>query len=189
QQGDIAFLMPAEAFSAPDYNDLLAKPPGRGCRAYIPTLATGHPVIVLQRAANHVLITPVPAYKSGPHNNYLAPWKPIYQQSKNTLDFRSFSGSELSSHDRPPLFLESGSMPKPKTSWVNIQSVWVVSLSVIGRFTKSRQLLRVREDSLSSLREHMAEKCARWLDSQKRLAAVLPPASSLPSSSSSSSKP
>ncbi|KAK3378722.1 hypothetical protein B0T24DRAFT_568271 [Lasiosphaeria ovina] len=171
KEGDVAFLLPASSFSAEDHNNLIAG-------GYMAEKATGHPVIILKRISGqstHVLVTPVSAYSSGDFNNFLPPWRQIYHSRKNPRDFRSFDGCERSNRDYPPLFLEGGmAMPKPQASWVNIQSVWSVPLTVIGRFHKSRDHLRVRHDSLDSLRAHMAQRCALWCESNRRLVAAEP---------------
>ncbi|KAK4233997.1 hypothetical protein C8A03DRAFT_19029 [Achaetomium macrosporum] len=165
REGDIAFLMPSAEFSSADYDALIRPSPGAQY-GYVPPKATGHPVISVRRLSErstHVLITPVSAYSSGPANDYLAPWKQVYHSRKNPRDFRAFHGSERPSDEFPPLFLEKGAaIPKPRTSWVHIQSLWVVPLTVLKRFTKSRQLLRVRADSLDDLRRHMARGCKSW---------------------------
>ncbi|KAL2018234.1 hypothetical protein VTK56DRAFT_1141 [Thermocarpiscus australiensis] len=159
REGDIAFLRPSGEFSSSDYDALIRS-------RYIPAKATGHPVIILRRLSEHsthVLITPVSAYSSGPFNHYLPPWKQVHHAPKHPRDFRGFHGSELPNDEFPALFLEEGqSMPKPRTSWLYIQSLWVVPLSVITRFTKSRELLRVRADSLDDLRRDMARRCKSW---------------------------
>lgn len=56
----------------------------------------------------------------------------------------------------------------------SVQSVWVVPLTVVGRFTKSRDLLRVRQDSLDNLRGHMEAKCRRWAEVTADLVASEP---------------
>ncbi|GAB1319578.1 hypothetical protein MFIFM68171_09788 [Madurella fahalii] len=179
RERDIAFLKPSTLFCQADYDALVKPTAGRGKRGYVPEGATGHPVIILRRAGDHVLITPVSAYSSGDQNNNLAPWNQKFHKHKCRSDFRSFHGTELASNGYPALFLEAGSMPKPKTSWVYIQSAWVVPLSVITRFTKSRQLLRLRQDSLDSLCRHMAERCWSWADCQQRLKLLTAPAATV----------
>lgn len=169
RERDIAFLKPSTCFCLEDYNALIKPAAAWGGRGYMPEGATGHPVIILRRVGNHVLVTPVSAYSSGDYNNNLAPWNQKFHRRKCRYDFRSFDGTELASNDHPALFLERGSMPKPKVSWVYIQSVWVVPVSVITHFTKSRQLLRLRQDSLASLCRHMAERCWSWAGCQQRL--------------------
>ncbi|KAK3687742.1 hypothetical protein B0T22DRAFT_350506, partial [Podospora appendiculata] len=165
QEGDIAFLKPDDSFTEEEHRELIQAKPGHK-HGYIPARACGHPVIVLHRMSEnstHILITPVSAYSSGEENNYLPPWRQEYHKWKTPDDFRSFFGCERSSERYPYLYLEDGqSMPKPKASWLYIQSVWCVPLTVIGRFTKTRELLRVRNDSLVNLRQQMAEKAKRW---------------------------
>ena len=172
QEGEIAFLQPASAFSDKDYADLITPKPGHRL-GQIPSKATGHPVIILKRlsaASAHVLVTPVSAYSSGPDNNFLPPWRQHYHRRKDPNDFRSFLGCERYSTDRPSLYLADGrSMPKPRASWLNIQSAFVVPLNVISTFTKSRHLLRVQQESLDELRSHMAAKCHQWNEATRLL--------------------
>jgi len=185
ETGDIAFLIPEDHFPDEERNQLITPKRGRK-HGYIPEKATGHPVIILDRLSRqstHVLITTVSAYHSGPENNYEAPWNQRWHEWKDPKDFRSFHGCEKYDERWPALHLRDGkSMPKPKTckypcskyspkrnpqltsgiAWLNIQSVWVVPLTVIGTFTKSRDLLRVRPDSIQSLKEHMELSCKGW---------------------------
>ncbi|KAM7198404.1 hypothetical protein V8F20_006165, partial [Naviculisporaceae sp. PSN 640] len=165
RQGDIAFLKPEDAFSPQDH-DVLIKPAKGAKFGYLPAKATGHPVIILSsptERSTHVLITPVSAYSSGEDNNYLPPWEQEAHKWKYHRCFRSFDGCERYSDEFPPLYLEGGkSMPKPRASWLYVQSLWVVPLSVIGIFTKTRDLLRVRQDSVKSLLDHMKAECKSW---------------------------
>ncbi len=159
QTGDIAYLKSADYFHENDHEALIKS-------NYMPCGATNHPVIILKRCsrtASHVLITPVSAYSSGEFNDYLPPWKQEAHRFKNPNNFRSFAGSERVNY-RKPLHLEEGkSMPKPKASWLNIQSVWVVPISVLGVFNKSQEgHLRVRKDSLDGLTVHMSQCCRLW---------------------------
>ncbi|KAK4034753.1 hypothetical protein C8A01DRAFT_18512 [Parachaetomium inaequale] len=167
REGDIAFLRHERDFSCQERAELL--------RGYIPELATNHPVIVLRRLSErstHVLITTVSAYASE-RNQGLPPWRQRYHQEKRALDFRSFEGTERVSDHYPPLFLQPGqAMPKPQTSWVHIQSVWAVPITVLKVFTKTRTPLSMRPDSLDELRRHMAAKCRGWRDAQRALAAA-----------------
>lgn len=165
RQGDIAFLKPEDAFSSQDYQTLIE--PSNGFKfGYLPPKATGHPVIILSsptEKSTHVLVTPVSAYSSSEQNNFLPPWKQAPHQWKYHRCFRSFYGCERYTNEFPYLYLEDGkSMPKPKASWIYIQSLWAVPLSVIGIFTKTRELLRVREDSVKSILDHMRAECKRW---------------------------
>jgi len=162
EEGDIAFLKPVDEFSSEQCDELLAARPHRP-RGYLHPRAAGHPVIILSRlspASTHVAITPVSAYSSGPDNNYLPPWQQRCHDRKQPGDFRSFVGSALAPGKSPDSALrlrDNKTMPKPKASWVYVQSVWVVPLTVLKGFTKSRQgLLRVEPESLASLRRHMA---------------------------------
>ncbi|KAL2256996.1 hypothetical protein VTK26DRAFT_789 [Humicola hyalothermophila] len=149
--GDVAFLRRVEEFSPSDYAALM-KPRRSEGRGHLQRGATGHPVIILAGTRTHVVATTVSAYGSGPENGYLAPWKQRRHQDKEPEDFRSFSGSERP-NGRPFLRLEPGmSWPKRRTSWVNIQSVFVVPRTVLARFTRSREDLRVQSESLEDLR-------------------------------------
>ncbi|KAK5654282.1 hypothetical protein OQA88_7459 [Cercophora sp. LCS_1] len=174
-EGDIAFLRHEDEFSEEEYRELRAPTPGNP-RGYVHAGATGHPVIVVSRpspTSTHVAITPVSAYSSSADNNFLAPWKQWCHRFKNPLDFRSFEGTELapSTPYRSLTLLDDKSMPKPEASWVYLQSVWVVPVTVLKGFTKSRQgLLRVSPDSMKSLRESMGRRCRTWTDVTRRLA-------------------
>ncbi|KAM7197289.1 hypothetical protein V8F33_005717, partial [Rhypophila sp. PSN 637] len=163
--GDIAYLLPEDAFPPDEHKALIQPPPG--CRlGYLPAKATGHPVIILSQPtekSTHVLVTPVSAYSSGDFNNYLPPWKQEPHKWKYFQDFRSFHGCERYCDKYPPLYLEGDkSMPKPRASWLYVQSLWAVPLTVIGKFTKVRDFLRVRQDSVDSLLSHMQARCRRW---------------------------
>ncbi|KAH8888413.1 hypothetical protein GQ53DRAFT_238664 [Thozetella sp. PMI_491] len=156
--GDIAYLRRWETFNSSELTTLINS-------GYMPPKATNHPVIILERRSGkstHALITPVSAY-SAENFNGLAPWNQPAHWRKDRRDFRSFVGSERST-SRKLLYLEEGkSMPKPQASWVNIQSVWVVPVTVLGVFTKSREgHLRVSQDSLDDLTMHMRERSYQW---------------------------
>ena len=111
-EGDIAFLRPHQEFEKRDFKALIRS-------RQLQKGATGHPVIILRRpspTAAHVLVTPVSAYSSGPDNDFLPPWKQRKHRSKAMYDFRAISGSVRPRNEHAHLFLETGSMPKPKAS-------------------------------------------------------------------------
>ncbi|KAK1755579.1 hypothetical protein QBC47DRAFT_300208, partial [Echria macrotheca] len=167
---DIAWLDKATNFGAAERQELLDAAPGFP-RGYLPERATGHPVIVLKRlsgASTHVAITTVSAYSSGPANNNLAPWKQRCHRSKKAFDFRSFAGSE-SSTNRPLLHLGKGLWGKPQTSWVYIQSVYVVPLSVLSPYHRSNVHLQMAPASLNDLCAHIERDCRTWGDVMARL--------------------
>lgn len=157
QDGDIAFLQHYTKFSEEDYTSLI---PTRR----LPRGATGHPCIVLQHLSGaDVLITTVSAYGSGAHNGYLAPWKRSVHARINPTDFRSFQGSERPTLRCNPLTLESGKlMPKPKASWLNINSTWKVPITALSHFDKSRDVLRLTQQSLTDLRLHIVACSKRY---------------------------
>ena len=120
--GDVAFLRPSTQFSESDYAALITPQRGQRC-GYLNPSATGHPVIILAATSSHVVVTTVSAYGSGRENGFLAPWRQQCHRQKRPEDFRSFVGCEAFG-SRPLLRLEPGmAWPKPKTSWVYIQSV------------------------------------------------------------------
>lgn len=161
EKGQIAYLVSFERFSKHDYTNLIAS-------HYIPRKATNHPVIVLEVSNGMALITTVSAYSSDEHNNYLPPWKQPYHKHKKVDDFHFFAGSA-----RPPVISKSSvsrdgltmidghTMPKPQASWIYLQSVWTVPFSVLGRFDKSSEQLRLDEKSLRVTRELFEIRCTR----------------------------
>ncbi|KAH6856053.1 hypothetical protein B0I37DRAFT_442793 [Chaetomium sp. MPI-CAGE-AT-0009] len=177
QEGDIAFLQPYTTFSPEDRRALIDRTP-EFPKGYIPVQATSHPVIILQRlsrGSTHVLITTVSAYGSGPENQYNPPWKQRQHHAKARVDFRSFAGSELATDKFPPLALRPGqAMRKPRTSWVHIQNVWVVPLTVLCRFSgvKGADVVGMTPESLGELRQHMTKRCSAWSACQMRLLAA-----------------
>jgi hypothetical protein len=209
EKGDIAFLHAMEEWSPEDQTAMWDYVPYKATqRKYPPlnprrerALTFADPVIVLDVAPGCALITTVSAYSSNAANRFLPPWRQLYHRDKNPEDFRSFVGSALVSDQRPPLRLRPGDrFPKPRTSWVWIQSAWVVPLHLLGRFTKvpghSRGVkLRMLPESLEELCGHMAAVCLAWPDCQSRLAAARGAgeatlvASLLPAASSSSAAP
>ena len=150
EEGDIAFLRESREFSQNDYRELIVA--GRVHRR-----GTGHPCIILKRLSpTHVVVTNVSALGSGPHNDYPPPWKQKGHRRERAEDFRHFDGSEASGNKYDALHLRDGrSMPKPKTSWSNIQRVWKVPITVLKRFDKVEGVLRLSEESLDDLRKHI----------------------------------
>ncbi|KAK3352686.1 hypothetical protein B0T25DRAFT_542551 [Lasiosphaeria hispida] len=179
-EGDVAFLLDADNFSEHDHAELM-KPKTASKHAYLPVKATAHPVIILKRISpqsQYVLITPISAYSSSKENNYRPPWKQECHKWKAPWDFRSFfpcaryEEKDFLGNTRAHeyLYLDGGRrMPKPEASWLHIQSVYVVPLTVIGNFTKSREVLRVDPTSLAMLRRDMAQGCNTWKESLSRL--------------------
>jgi hypothetical protein len=150
---------------------------------YMNERALGHPVIILDRISpesDHVLITSVSAY-SVERNGGLPPWEQFCHRKKNPESFRSFNGCERYNTSVPPLYLVDGQMPKPEASWVYCESLYVVPLSVIGVFTKSKTQLRMRPDSLEELMTFMSQRMAtknKLEAAQKRLRLKEPRATS-----------
>lgn len=153
QDGEVAFLKLSNQFDDHDWNCLINS-------GYLPKGATGHPVIILSRrssSSTHVAVTTVSAYSSGKFNNYLAPWKQDFHYRKSRHSFRSFQGSERADGSRQLLYLEGKKMmPKPKASWVYIQSVYVVPITTLTLFDKAPTRLRMTKESLVDLRSHIA---------------------------------
>jgi len=162
-EGDIAFLKDYQTFNDRDTRELISS-------GIIHERATGHPCIILKMLPGaRAVVTTVSAHGSGDYNNNLAPWLAIRSCAMDRPFFRSFQGSVCSSNRFKPLQLIPGqSMPKPKTSWVNIKNVYNVPLSVIGRFTKPRYrvILKMAPDSLADLQMDIAKRCPcyspRW---------------------------
>ncbi|KAK3319008.1 hypothetical protein B0H66DRAFT_533511 [Apodospora peruviana] len=171
-EGEIAFLKPYDQFNQEDLETLIQPCEGKKY-GYLPPKATGHPVIILRRlseTSTHVLVVPVSAYRSDASNNFLPPWKQRFHECKRPEDFRAFGTCERPNNQYPPLFLENNlQMPKPRASWVWVQSGWVVPLTVIGYFDKSNEILRMRANSLADLRAHMRAKCKRWKECEWKL--------------------
>ncbi|KAK0724246.1 hypothetical protein B0H67DRAFT_567514 [Lasiosphaeris hirsuta] len=175
--GDIVSLKPARCFSQDDYGRLLAPGP-RSTRGYLPAQVCGHPVIILLRLSEkstHALITPISAHGSGTlkrHDTFALglPWARPSTKHRNKEHYRAFDGTPRPSTHRDALYLETQdmSLPMPDKSWVYIQSVWVVPLSVLRRFASGRRL-RVHRDSLIDLRAHMSEACGLWKEHTARL--------------------
>ncbi|RYO98799.1 hypothetical protein DL764_006987 [Monosporascus ibericus] len=161
KEGEIAYLKPASEFKAQDYESCIQS-------KEVDERATGHPVIILKRhspAATHVIVTPVTAFSSGPENDFLPPWKQRYHASKAHDDFRAFLGCARPTDKRAHLLLEAASMPKPKTSWVYVQSVYLVPVSTLQFFNKVNIVLRMKQDSFADLRSHMYARNSTKIDS------------------------
>ncbi|KAJ9142503.1 hypothetical protein NKR23_g7230 [Pleurostoma richardsiae] len=156
KDGDIAYLKCHSTFSEADREELLES-------GYLHYGATGHPCIILRHlSGTHVLVTPVSAYSSGEFNGNLAPWKQEVHRLKSPDHFRAIQGSELPPNKRQALQLEMGmAMPKPRASWVNVQSVWMVPLTTISTFDKAQGVLRLTSESLSDLCSHVRARCRR----------------------------
>jgi hypothetical protein len=160
QEGDIAFFSGADFFSEAAYSELIES-------RYMHKEATGHPCIVLKLLpGDRAVITNVSAFGSSKINDYKAPWETSGGEKHKYL-YRSFQGCQRSNETYQPLRLLPGqSFPKPRTSWVDIRKVWEVPVSVLGRFTKSRVLLKMAPDSLQELRADIAKRsrkyCSSW---------------------------
>ncbi|RYO97060.1 hypothetical protein DL765_011358 [Monosporascus sp. GIB2] len=154
REGEIAYLKPASEFEAEDYKSCIES-------EEVAEGATGHPVIILRRcspAATHVIVTPVTAFCSGPENHFLPPWKQLWHSRKARDDFRAFLGCARPTDKRAHLLLEAGSMPKPKTSWVYVRSVYLVPVWTLLLFNKVDVVLRMKQESLADLRSHIYER-------------------------------
>ncbi|KAK3938226.1 hypothetical protein QBC46DRAFT_221595, partial [Diplogelasinospora grovesii] len=174
-EGDIAFLLPCRVFSPEERKYLITS-------QHVQETATGHPVIILQLGAKYAMVTTVSAYTSPGQKDFRAPWNKARHRHKGGINFRSFDGTEQfqpRGWQHPPypaLFLEPNAetgqenrMPKDRESWVYIQSVFVVPVTVLAWFDKPGKLLRVQKDSLKSLKDHMATGCHVWQRCQKEL--------------------
>ncbi|KAI0009241.1 hypothetical protein F4779DRAFT_640635 [Xylariaceae sp. FL0662B] len=151
RDGDIAFLKSQTEFTQAESCYMASS-------NYLQPGATGHPVIILERSqdSEHFLVTTVSAYGSGEGNQYLPPWKQIYHQRKSPNDFRAFVGSARPHNRQKYLYLENDECcPKVKTSWVYIRSYFVVPRSMLKRFDKAPRQLRMTEESLTELLDHM----------------------------------
>ncbi|KAH9884098.1 hypothetical protein F4778DRAFT_800436 [Xylariomycetidae sp. FL2044] len=152
--GDVAFLKHVNSYSQADYDTLIQS-------GYLAAGATCHPVVVLEKSPDekHYLVSTISAYSSGADNGNLAPWNQRYHQAKHRDDFRAFVGSERPGNSRQHLRLEGGKLcPKPKTSWMYIQAVQVVPHTVLGKFDKSPDQLRMTQESHADLMAHMRSR-------------------------------
>ncbi|KAK6066753.1 hypothetical protein SCUP234_11932 [Seiridium cupressi] len=151
QPGDIVFLKPVEEFDILENNCLVKT-------GYLPERAAGHPVIILEHksGSTHAIVTTISAYSSGEWNDNLAPWKQECHSSKMSWDFRAFEGSERPDKRRSALQLEGGKlMPKPQVSWVYTKCAFVVPITALKNYNKSRTRLRMTQQSLDDLRGQM----------------------------------
>lgn len=183
-EGDIAYLKDARSFSARDQQNLINS-------GYLPARATSHPVIVLKAWNGQAMIIPVSAYSSGADNNNLPPWQQRCHIRKRIADFHYFVGSappparERNGTSIAPTrgltLLGGAQMPKPKVSWVNLQSVWTVPFSALGYFNKSPTQLRLDAISLQTIRVLLTSRCkkttmalehSKFLKPQSQLQAV-----------------
>ncbi|KAK4448496.1 hypothetical protein QBC34DRAFT_465975, partial [Podospora aff. communis PSN243] len=194
QKGDIAFLKTKDRLSVAQA-DALLKPAKGEKYGYMNERALGHPVIILDRISpqsDHVMITSVSAY-SVEMNGGLPPWKQRCHRTKNPQSFRSFDGCERYNKNVPPLYLVDGQqMPKPAASWVYCDNMYVVPLTVLGVFTKSKWKadLRMQPDSLKELMSFMSRRpatSAKLAAAQRRLHMKEPQPVSAGSPSNSSS--
>ncbi|RYP84882.1 hypothetical protein DL769_001076 [Monosporascus sp. CRB-8-3] len=177
KEGEIAFLKPASEFKAQDYKSCIES-------NEVEQGATGHPVIILRRrspAATHVIVTPVTAFFSGPENHFRPPWEQRKHARKARDDFRAFLGCARPTNKRAHLLLEAGSMPKPKTSWVYVRSVYLVPIRTLQFFNKVDIVLRMKQESFADLRSHIYERNPTKINSllsdpRLRLESKQPPA-------------
>lgn len=171
REGHVAFMKKADALSPRDHDALIAS-------RYLPESATGHPVVVLRVSETHLVVTPVSAYNAAAQK-FLAPWRQGWHRGnlKERL-FRAFAGSQRPCpHDpspRPLLELLPGmAMPKPRESWVYVDSVWCLPLTAIGKFNKVDGFMMMAPESFASLREHMDEVGGKWTAASAFLDAIL----------------
>ncbi|RYP44973.1 hypothetical protein DL768_008635 [Monosporascus sp. mg162] len=151
KEGEIAYLKAANEFEAQDYKYYIES-------NEVQQGATGHPVIILRRhspAATHVIVTPVTAFSSGPENGFQPPWEKREHASKARDDFRAFLGCARPTNKRAHLLLETASMPKPKTSWVYVQNVYLVPVRTLRFFNKVDVVLRMKQESFADLWLHI----------------------------------
>lgn len=155
QEGDIAFLRHSGTFKPEDYADLIAS-------RYVPEAATCHPVILLAVSGSKTIVTPVSAFRTE-EQHFLPPWAQRWHRKKQRDHFRAFVGSQLPSDLHAALRLADPSMrmPKPKASWVYLESFFCVPLSVLGWFNKSPTLLRVHADSIRQLKQDIKQAVPR----------------------------
>ena len=159
QDGDIAFLKSCEYFLPEDHQDLIAS-------GYLHPKATSHPVIILQAGAGRAIVTTVTAFSSGPQTNFCPPWRMRVHQDKRLDDFHAFFGTELppnSRHAHLKLSDSEGKMNKPQASWVYIKHFFTVPYTVLLRWNRVPQQLRVSEESLVQLRADIEWKYSSQL--------------------------
>jgi hypothetical protein len=106
------------------------------------------------------------------------------RRGRKAEDFRAIGGAERPSKRYPALSLRDGrEMPKAHAGWVDVRNLWLVPVSVIGRFvtkhsTGSDDVLQLQPDALESLRNHFEARCPTWRDELARLCALEPPGAS-----------
>lgn len=162
--GHIAFLRKWDDWSAEDVRAVDNKDWARSVHVG----ATGHPVIILLCDDKQAIVTTVSAYRSGAHNNNLAPWKTTTHRRKRQSDFRAFHGSELPNNS-PALQLAGGKhMPKMATSWVYTPFTTIVPITTLIPFDKADSLLRMTEDSYNDILRHTAQ-ASKFFAAQKRI--------------------
>lgn len=152
--GEIAYLKSCEYFHPNDHQDLISS-------GYLHPKATSHPVIILKAGAGRAIVTTVTAFNSGPQNNFLPPWRMLAHRGKRLDDFHAFIGTELppNSPNAHLKLSDSGAkMNKPKASWVYIQQFFTVPYTVLLRWDKVPQRLRVSQKSLAQLRADIERK-------------------------------
>lgn len=168
QDGEIAFLKSSEYFLAKDYQDLIAS-------GHLHLKATSHPVIILKAGPGRAIVTTVTAFNSGPQNNFLPPWRMLAHQEKRLDDYHAFIGTDLppkSPNAHLKLSDSGAKMNKPRASWVYIKHLYTVPYTVLLRWDKVPQQLRVSEESLAQLRADIERKYSSQLrDAKSRLTA------------------
>ncbi|KAK7977884.1 hypothetical protein PG996_003935 [Apiospora saccharicola] len=129
QRRDIAYLKPQGQLEKEYQEVILGQELHSG--------ATDHPCIIMDMAPSgkHALVTTISSFSSGSHNDYQAPWKQTWHQSKDPDRFRSFAGTERYSASRNFLLLEGGrQFPKSRTAWVYAGWVHLVPVEALKPF-------------------------------------------------------
>ncbi|KAL2290725.1 hypothetical protein FJTKL_14729 [Diaporthe vaccinii] len=155
QDGEIAFLKSSEYFLAKDHQHLIAS-------GHLHVKATGHPVIILKAGPGRAIVTTITAFNSGPQNNFLPPWRMRAHQEKHLDDYHAFIGTQLppkSPNAHLKLSDSGAKMNKPRASWVYIKHLYTVPYTVLLRWNKVPQQLRVSEESLAQLRADIERNC------------------------------
>lgn len=154
QNGEIAFLKSSNYFLPKDYQDLIAS-------GHLHPKATSHPVIILQAGSGGAIVTTVTAFSSGPDNNFLPPWRMSAHREKQSDDYHAFIGTKLppnSPNAHLKLSDSAAKMNKPRASWVYIKHFFTVPYTVLMRWDKVPQQLRVSDESLAQLRADIDRK-------------------------------
>lgn len=177
QDGEIAFLKSSEYFLAKDHQHLIAS-------GHLHPKAAGHPVIILKAGPDRAIVTTITAFNSGPQNNFLPPWRMHAHQEKHMDDYHAFIGTQLppkSPNAHLKLSDSGAKMNKPRASWVYIKHLYTVPYTVLLRWDKVPQQLRVSEESLAQLRADIERKYSSQLrDARSRLTACPIAAESTP---------